>query len=154
MLIHFRKISTLCVALCSLSLLGPPDAAALTITDFGAVADDGLDDRAAIQAALDAACAAVAGGDTDVEVVVPAGVFDLEKGAEPAANAPWVILSLGCGGFTLRGEPNAARGIAPTLRLADAQGAFESLLGAPTFAQRVDGFTLRDLTLDGNGANN
>ncbi|MEM1180630.1 MAG: right-handed parallel beta-helix repeat-containing protein [Acidobacteriota bacterium] len=131
-------------------------AATFTITDFGAVAGDGIDDRAAIQATLDAACSAVSGGDTDVEVVVPAGVFDLEKGPEPGSTEPWVILPLDCGGFTLRGEPHPTgdAGGLSTLRLADSQGSFESILATPDFNEPLDNFILRDLTLDGNGANN
>ncbi|MEM7585582.1 MAG: hypothetical protein AAF560_19485 [Acidobacteriota bacterium] len=138
----------------ALTLLASPTAATtFWITDFGALPDDGLDDGSAIQAAIDAACDELALGTLDVEVAVPPGVFELTRGDEPTADLPWVILKLPCSGLTIRGQP-AVNGSAPTLRLAAAQGAFESLLGSAEFAQPVDRLTLRDLTFDGNGAEN
>ncbi|MEM8964102.1 MAG: right-handed parallel beta-helix repeat-containing protein [Acidobacteriota bacterium] len=125
------------------------------VIQFGAVANDGLDDRVAIQAAVDAACVDVAAGTPDVTVVFPAGVYDVEKGPEPAPSLPWVIVELPCGGFTLAGAPNGdTPGGLSTIRVADNQGEYESVFGSPTFAQSVDGLRFVDLTLDGNGANN
>ena len=139
----------------SMACLSPfAQAVAFDVRKFGATVNDGTDDRAAIQAAIDAACVEVAAGTLDVSIYFAPGVFDLFKGPEPAPDEPWVILSLGCGGFTMLSDPVSEPGGQSTLRVADGQGAYEALLGAPSFAQRIDGFTIRDLTFNGNGTNN
>jgi parallel beta-helix repeat protein len=72
------------------------------VADYGAVADDGLDDRAAIQAALDAAEAA-GGGD----VILNAGTYDLTGTGDPADGCIQVrdninLIGAGMGVTTLR----------------------------------------------------
>ncbi|MEO0421792.1 MAG: glycosyl hydrolase family 28-related protein [Pseudomonadota bacterium] len=125
----------------------------LDVTRFGAVPDDGLDDRAAIQRALDEACVRLDEQPGDaLEVVFPPGRYQLEKPAQPPPEVPWVILRLRCGGFALRGQvedPAAA-----ILHLADAQGDFEALLAGEIFTTDVSDLRIANLTFDGNGANN
>lgn len=138
--------SSLLVAL--LAAAQAPWAAAaqsVDVTAFGAVPDDGLDDRAALVAALDAACAGGGG-----EVVFPPGTYDLAVPTNVPSGQPVVILPVGCGDLVLRGEPDGSS----RLRVMDGQLPWESLLGSPGFGDDVSGLTLRHLHFDGNGTNN
>jgi Ca2+-binding RTX toxin-like protein len=114
------------------------------VEDFGAIAGDGTDDRAAIQAALDAA--ANAGGGT---VVLSAGVYDLTG---TPGNA-----SLGClqirSNTTLEGAGMEINGGGTVLRLMDGySGGITGIIRTPV-KQVTDNVVIKDLTIDGNRAN-
>lgn len=115
------------------------------VADSGARPDDGLDDTAAIQATLDAA-AAQGGG----HVVFPGGRYDLSvQPPGPGHPHPWALrlssrLHLG----------PSAPGQLPVLRLADAQGDYESLMATAEYAAPLEDFVLERLTIDGNGQGN
>jgi len=115
------------------------------VTAFGAVPDDGLDDRAPVTAALDAARAAGGG-----EVYFPSGTYDLTVPEDVPTGSPVVVLPLGCNGLELRGDTEGTSRI----RLLGRQPSWERVLGAPRFGQAGAGLVLRHLVLDGNGVAN
>ncbi len=108
-------------------------------TSFGAIPNDGRDDTAALQAALDAVN--VAGGGT---LVVPAGRFDIS--INPATGRALTIYPR----LRLAGRPAGQA----TLRVADAQMVYESVMAPATYPTRLDDFELVGITIDGNGRNN
>ena len=105
--------------------------------DHGAQGDGKTDDRAAIQAAIDAVDKA--GGGT---VDFPAGVYAVT--APHKANwRPQIRL---CKNLTLRGVGMSKS----VIRIADDQGAYDVVFGANV----IEGFSILDLTVDGNGSSN
>jgi Ca2+-binding RTX toxin-like protein len=114
------------------------------VSDFGAVANDGIDDRVAIQAALDAAQAA--GGGT---VILGEGQYDLSD--HPG------IASFGClritSNITLQGAGMAANGGGTVLRLMDgSSGNITGIVRTPV-QQVTENVTITGFTIDGNRAN-
>lgn len=113
-------------------------AATVSVAEFGAIPNDGIDDRAAFQAAIDSQ-ASLGGG----EVFIDSGAYLLSQdGTEP-----WCLDISGADNVIIVGESRGsvvlmqAAGIAEWVRL------FSSQDGP------VNNFTLRSLTLDGNKAN-
>lgn len=104
-------------------------------TVFGALPDDGVDDRPAIQAALTAAC--VTGG----EVRLLPGTYDLTR-AGPGARNQFAALAWSCPGVSLRG----AGEYLTTLRMSGDIG------NATTYVISLDpgviGSRLSDFTID------
>jgi hypothetical protein len=66
-----------------------PSAAVFNVKDYGAKGDSSVDDRPAIQRAVDA-CAAVGGG----TVYVPAGNYRLDTGVVPSGSYYWIGILL------------------------------------------------------------
>ena len=135
-----RPLLTLLLAGCSVAGVEPGPASLElpscgSITDHGAVANDGLDDSPAVQAAVDA-CAAAGGG----TVSVPVGVYTL------ARHGGWAYFAVGLAdGVELRGDSRAGS----ILRLAPGSASSVKLLQA-------DGTTdaaVTNITLDGDKAN-
>lgn len=109
------------------------------VTEFGAIPDDGVDDTAAIQAALDAVSAA--GGGT---LVFPPGRFDLR--INPALKRALTLHPR----LRLLGRPAGQA----TLRLADGQAVYESIVATASFPTRLDDAVFEGLVFDANGLNN
>lgn len=109
------------------------------VTEFGALPDDGVDDTAAIQAGLDALNAA--GGGT---LVFPAGRFDIK--INPSLNRALTLHSR----VRLLGRPAGQA----TLRLADQQIVYESLMATASYPTRLDDAVFEGLVIDANGLNN
>ncbi|WP_349617119.1 M10 family metallopeptidase C-terminal domain-containing protein [Azotobacter salinestris] len=109
------------------------------VKDFGALGDGVTDDRAAIQAAIDAAYAS--GGGT---VHLPPGEYRVSAAGEP---------SDGC--LLLRdGVYLAGAGMGETVvKLVDGSTAKITGMVRSAFAEETNNFGMRDLTLDGNRAN-
>jgi polygalacturonase len=110
------------------------------VTKFGAIANDGKDDTAAIQAAIDAV--AKTGG----SVMFPPGTYNIsiqKQLKQPQA------LKLYSG---IRLAASTTKGA--TLKLADRQGNYESIMGTEDFGTPLTDFALQGLTIDSNGQNN
>ncbi|WP_460427392.1 glycosyl hydrolase family 28-related protein, partial [Azotobacter armeniacus] len=108
--------------------------------DFGALGDGVSDDRAAIQAAIDAAHAA--GGGT---VYLPAGEYRVSGGREP-----------GDGCLMLKDNVYlAGTGMGQTvIKLVDGWDQKVTGMIRSAYGEETSNFGMRDLTLDGNRANN
>ena len=109
------------------------------VTAFGAVADDGVDDTAAIQRALDAVHSA--GGGT---LVFPPGRYDISINAS-LRRALTLHPRL-----RLLGRPAGQA----TLRLADNQIIYESIMATASYPTRLDDAVFEGLVFDANGLNN
>lgn len=112
------------------------------VADYGAVPDDGKDDTAAIQRAIDAV--SVAGGGS---LLFAPGRYDIaiqRNGAHPQALRLRSKLRLA--------PTDPSKGA--TLRLADNQGNYESVLATAEYGESLEDFVLEGLTIDGNGPNN
>ncbi len=109
------------------------------VTAFGAVPDDGVDDTAAIQRALDAVNGA--GGGT---LVLPPGRYDIR--IDPALQRALTLHPR----LRLLGRPAGQA----TLRLADGQIVYESILATASYASRLDDVVFDGLVFDANGLNN
>ena len=81
------------------------DPTVFDVTDYGAIADDGLTDVAAFQAAADAACALT--GDKVIEI--PAGDFHMGDDTETSFyNGSAVVIDSGCDNLTIKGAGRTA----------------------------------------------
>ena len=109
------------------------------VTEFGALPDDGVDDTAAIQAALDAVNAA--GGGT---LVFPAGRFDIR--INPTLSRALTLYPR----VRLLGRPAGQA----TLRLADQQIVYESIMATASYPTRLDDAAFEGLVFDSNSLNN
>lgn len=109
------------------------------VTKFGAIPDDGMDDTAAIQAGLDAVDAAGGG-----ILVFPPGRFDIS--IDPVKRRALTLHAR----LRLAGKPEGAA----TVRLADKQIGYESIMAAETYPTRLDDLELVGLTFDANSENN
>ena len=85
-----RALRAIAAVLAALTVALPAVAADYDITSFGAVANDGLSDLAAIQAAIDAASV----GD---RVIIPAGVFHVTDSIRPVGGIT-LVGALYCAG--------------------------------------------------------
>lgn len=118
------------------------------VLDYGATGDGTTDDRASIQSAIDAAGAAGGG-----IVYLPPGTYSLTDSNSGAAN--WdnrrcLYFNASCANVTLAGA-----GIdATVLKLANTQDAHVIKIGSRvTSTVTVDNIEIRDLTINGNRAN-
>jgi Pectate lyase superfamily protein len=109
------------------------------VTRYGAKPDDGKDDTVAIQKVLDDVHAA--GGGT---VVFPPGRFDIR--INPASRRALTLYPR----LRLLGQPAGQA----TIRLADNQPIYESVMAAATYPTRLDDAVFEGLVFDGNGQNN
>ncbi len=117
-------------------------ARAFRVADYGAVPDDGKDDTAAIQKAIDAVSAAGGGS-----LLFGPGRFDISiqrDGSHPQALRLHSKLRLA------PSDPSQGA----TLRLANNQGQYESVLATAEYGEALEDFVLEGLTIDGNGLNN
>jgi Pectate lyase superfamily protein len=111
------------------------------VTRFGAVPNDGLDDTTAIQTAIDTV--AKQGGGS---VLFPNGTYNISiqrQGKHPQA------LKLRSK-IRLAGSSSAS----VTLKLADRQDNYESILGTPEYHISLNDFAIQGLTIDSNGQKN
>ncbi|AFY95365.1 right-handed parallel beta-helix repeat-containing protein [Chamaesiphon minutus] len=110
------------------------------VTKFGAVPNDGKDDTVAIQNAIDAV--AKKGG----SVLFPPGVYNISiqrQLKQPQA------LKLRSG---IKLAASTTKGA--TLKLADRQGNYESIMGTEEYGTPLTDFAIQGLTIDSNGQNN
>lgn len=114
-------------------------AAEFLVTAYGAIANDGLDDTAAIQKAIDALSAA--GGGT---IIFPPGRYDISIDAR-INRALTLVPKLR---FLSRPEGQA------TIRLADNQKIYEGIMAAATYPTRLDDAEFVGMVFDANGQNN
>ena len=114
----------------------------LSVTAYGAIANDDVDDTAAINANI--AALGASGG----TVTFPAGTFKLT--INPADRNRAAIVIPEATPLTLQGAGKNAT----TLKLAEAQGNFGALIGPSPSWLPVRQFTLRDLTINQNGSAN
>jgi hypothetical protein len=108
--------------------------------DYGAIPNDGLDDRDAIQAAADAAC----GGGL---VQLGAGVWNVVRAGLGKYN-PHAGVSVHCAGVTIRGV-----GAATVLAMVGDQGD-AGYLGVIAVDPGASDITIRDLVIDTSAATN
>jgi hypothetical protein len=111
------------------------------VTKFGAVPNDSGDDTAAIQQAIDTT-AAQGGG----SVLFPPGTYNISIQRQ-GKSAQALKLRSG-----IRLAPSQASGV--TIRLADRQGNYESIMGTAEYGTALDDFVIQGLTFDSNGSNN
>ena len=121
----------------------PPKIANMSesVARFGAVPNDGTDDTTAIQAAIDT-IADKGGG----SVMFPPGTYNISiqrQGKHPQA------LKLRSG---VRLAASTTKGA--TLKLADRQGNYESLMGTAEYGVPLTDFVMEGLTIDSNGQRN
>jgi Pectate lyase superfamily protein len=109
------------------------------VTDFGAKPDDGVDDTAAIQAALDAVN--TSGGGT---LVFPPGQYDVR--INPAMRRALTLHPR----IRMLGRPAGQA----TIRLADNQPIYETIMATASFPTRLDDAVFEGLVFDANGLNN
>jgi len=146
-----RLIVPVAMALTSCSVVSetlPPDARAIDVTAFGAVPNDGLDDTAAIQAAIDAP--QPIGGAGKI-VYLPNGVYDV-------SDRLLITTARETNRVTLMGESRAGT----VIRLADASAGFTDASTPRSVVQTTsfDNFTavqfrqsVQDLTIDAGVGN-
>jgi Pectate lyase superfamily protein len=109
------------------------------VTEFGAKPDDGVDDTAAIQAALDAVN--TSGGGT---LVFPPGQYDVR--INPALRRALTLHPR----IRMLGRPAGQA----TIRLADNQPIYETIMATASFPTRLDDAVFEGLVFDANGLNN
>lgn len=109
------------------------------VLNYGAVPNDGIDDRANIQTAIDALISA--GGGT---LQFSAGTYNLT--INPASGTFKYAISLGTGKIRLAAEPGAD----VTIKLNDGQGAYYTMFNA----QSTNDVSIENLKFDQNGLNN
>ena len=117
----------------------------LNVTVYGATPNDARDDTVAIQATIDAVSGL--GGGT---VLFPAGQFDVSIQAITADRPHPQALVLRS---KLRLTSLDAKQPA-VIRLANAQGNYESMLATAQYATPLEDDVLENLVIDGNGQNN
>lgn len=111
------------------------------VTRFGAVPNDGIDDTAAIQEAIDT-IAKQGGG----SVMFPSGTYNISiqrQGKHLQA------LKLRSGVRLAASKTQGA-----TIKLADRQGNYESIMGTEEYDIPLTDFVMQGLTIDSNGQNN
>jgi Right handed beta helix region len=124
-------------------LPAPPKIADLSelVTRFGAVPNDGIDDTVAIQKAIDT-IANKGGG----SVIFPPGIFDVSIQGQVQPRQAIKLRS----GIRLA----ASKTTGATIKLADRQGNYESMMGTAAYGTPLNDFVLQGLTIDSNGQNN
>jgi Pectate lyase superfamily protein len=113
-------------------------AAEVLVTAFGAIPDDGIDDTAAIQRAINAV--SVGGG----TLVFPPGRYDVS--IDPTLRRALTIQPR----MRFLARPNAAA----VLRLADNQVSYESIMAPISYPTRLDDVEFIGMTFDANGLAN
>ncbi len=111
------------------------------VTRFGAIPNDGIDDTTAIQAAIDAT--ANRGGGS---VLFPPGTYNISIQRQGKSAQALKLRS----GIRLAASKN--QGV--TIRLADRQGNYETIMGTMEFGTSLDDVVIEGLTFDSNGPNN
>jgi Pectate lyase superfamily protein len=139
-----RRISKAVPTATSSPLLpAPPQIAksSVVVTQFGAAPNDGTDDTAAIQTAIDT-IAQKGGG----SVMFPPGTYNIsiQRGGKHLQ-----ALKLRSG---VRLAASTTKGA--TIKLADRQGNYESLMGTAEYGTPLTDFVMEGLTIDSNGQNN
>lgn len=114
----------------------------VNVRNYGAIANDGKSDTAAIQRAIDAVVG-LGGG----SVLFDAGVYDLSI-QNPQASLPQALFLKS----NLRLASSTTSGA--TLRLMNNQGNYESIMGTTSYGTLLSNFVLERLTLDSNTQNN
>jgi Right handed beta helix region len=112
-----------------------------SVARFGAIPNDGVDDTAAIQTAIDTI--ALKGGGS---IMFPPGTYNLSiqrQGKQQQA------LKLRSG---VRLVASSSQGA--ILKLADRQGNYESIMGTEGYDTPLTDFVIQGLTIDSNGQNN
>ncbi len=116
----------------------------VSVADYGAVPNDGVDDTRNIQDSIDAINAKGGGS-----VLFPGGKYDISIQPTSAGRPHPQALAL-YSKLRLAGANNGSA----TLHLASNQGAYESILGTADYGTDLDDFALEDLTIDANGQKN
>jgi hypothetical protein len=121
----------------------PPKIAKLSapVTQFGAVPNDGIDDTAAIQTAIDTISQKGGGS-----IIFPPGTYNISiqhQGKQPQS------LKLRSGVRLIASQTQGA-----ILKLADRQGNYESIMGTAEYGTPLTDFVMQGLTIDSNGQNN
>jgi Right handed beta helix region len=111
------------------------------VTRFGAVPNDGVDDTAAIQTAIDT-IAKQGGG----SIIFPSGTYNL---AIQRQGKHLQALKLRSGIRLAASNPQGA-----ILKLANRQGNYESIMGTAEYSTPLTDFVMQGLTIDSNGQNN
>ncbi len=111
------------------------------VTSFGAIPNDGSDDTAAIQKAIDTV--ADKGGGS---LMFPPGTYNISIQRQ---GKYLQALKLRSG---VRLAASTTKGA--TLKLADRQGNYESLMGTAEYGTPLTDFVITGLTIDSNGQNN
>jgi hypothetical protein len=112
-----------------------------SVNRFGAVPNDGIDDTAAIQTAIDT-IAEKGGG----SIMFPPGTYNVSiqrqgKYLQALKLRPGIRLA-------------ASNSQGATIRLADRQGNYESMMGTAEYGTSLTDFVIQGLTFDSNGQNN
>ncbi len=119
-----------------------PDVS-VNVGDYGAIPNDGKDDTAQIQAAINAIHARGGGS-----VLFAPGQYDISINQSASGNGRQKIGLRIYPKLRLSADP----GHETILRVADAQGNYSRMLG--TFGEPLEDFELSHLSIDGNGQNN
>ncbi|WP_373543091.1 glycosyl hydrolase family 28-related protein [Chamaesiphon sp.] len=124
-------------------LPAPPQIAKLSVvvTQFGAVPNDGTDDTVAIQTAIDT-IAQKGGG----SVMFPPGTYRISIQRQGKHLQALKLRS------RVRLAASTTKGA--TLKLADRQGNYESLMGTAEYSTPLTDFVIAGLTIDSNGQHN
>jgi Pectate lyase superfamily protein len=112
-----------------------------SVNRFGAVPNDGIDDTAAIQTAIET-IAEKGGG----SIMFPPGTYNVSiqrqgKYLQALKLRPGIRLA-------------ASNSKGATIRLADRQGNYESMMGTAEYGTSLTDFVIQGLTFDSNGQNN
>jgi Pectate lyase superfamily protein len=112
-----------------------------SVSRFGAVPNDGIDDTAAIQTAINT-IAEKGGG----SIMFPPGTYNVSiqrqgKYLQALKLRPGIRLA-------------ASNSQGATIRLADRQGNYESMMGTAEYGTSLTDFVIQGLTFDSNGQNN
>jgi Pectate lyase superfamily protein len=116
-----------------------------SVSDQGAIPDDGVDDTLAIQNTID-----VIAGQGGGHVLFPPGRYDVSIQPTSAQRPRLQALIMRSKTRLAASDPRQGA----TIRLADRQGNYESLLATADYPQALDDFVLEGLTIDSNGPNN
>jgi hypothetical protein len=112
-----------------------------SVTRFGAVPNDGIDDTMAIQTAIDT-IADKGGG----SVLFPPGTYDVSIQRQGQQFQALKLRS----GLRLAASNNQGA----TIKLAARQGNYEAIMGTAAFGTPLNDFVIQGLTIDSNGQNN
>jgi Pectate lyase superfamily protein len=115
-------------------------ARSVFVRAYGAIANDALDDTAAIQRAIDAIHSRGGGS-----VLFAPGTYLLSVTPGRHPQALKLKSNLRLAAATTQGA---------TLKLRERQGNYHAIMGTEHFDERLDNFVLQSLTIDQNGANN
>lgn len=148
-IIRFRALrsvaSLIGVILSNLILSQAAHALDVNVSSYGANGSDTIDDRAAIQRAIDAVSDAGGG-----KVSFPSGTFYLSIVQPNATDFAWPKALTIYPKVVLQGAGQSST----TLKLLDNQAAYGNILGPGLIGSDVSGFSMYDLGVDHNSDNN